>query len=806
MTILPEQPEHNKAENSEAEDRKAENSHAENSHAENSHAEAGSISEVSGGQVNLAGRDVRQVEAGTYIEHATYITQAVPPEGKVETGPAPGEPPYKGLQYFDVADAGRFFGRQALTAGLVARLRETRFLAVVGASGSGKSSVVRAGLVPALQKGEPLADGTLPPAGSAGWQVRIITPSAHPLRELATTLAGDQESLTAVTTLMDDLQHDVRCLDLAVSKTLKRLSGERLLLVVDQFEELFTLCREAGERKAFVDNLLAAASDETGGSTLVLITLRADFYHHCAQYPGLPEVLSLHQKYIEPMNQVELRQAIEEPARLGGWELEPGLVDLMLREVGDEPGGLPLLSHALLETWRRRTGRRLTLAGYQQAGGVHGAIALTADRVYQALKPGEQAIARSIFLRLTELGEGTQDTRRRAELSELISDPAQQAGVDGVLKALADARLVTTAEHYAEVAHEALIREWPALRGWLDKDREGLRLHRHLGEAAQDWEKMQRDSGDLYRGARLAQALEWGKDHPGELSPLEREFLAAGQAVQQRAMRSRWAAWIGVILGLLVTTIAVTLGATGQLNHFIYRPLPIEWAGIPAGEFLMGCDQNNLNEHCGRDELPQHAVSLDAFQMMKYEVTNRQYVQCVKAGECTPPSNQSYADTGSSNLPVTDVDWEKALAFCTWVGGRLPSEAEWEKAARGGLDGKLYPWGDEAPVCELGAQNGASFNGCDSLGVRPVGSFAPNGYGLYDMAGNVWEWVLDWYGADYYASSPHENPPGPQSGAFRLERGGAWDFDPGHSRTSLRLSIPAGFRGTGLGIRCARRP
>ncbi len=492
--------------------------------------------------------------------------------------PAPGEPPFKGLQYFDEADADLFFGRERLTAKLVSRLRESNFLAVVGASGSGKSSMVRAGLLPALQRGELLIDSVSPPEGSARWLYHVITPTSRPLEALAVGLTRDAESVTATATLMDDLTRDPRSLHLFVRRRLgtqgnSRNSGNsgvlsptsggdrvgnHLLLVVDQFEELFTLCRDEAERKAFIDNLLTAtvppvpsvpsvpSSIPTGeGPTIVVIALRADFYAHCAEHAALRDTLAKHQEYIGRMSAEELRRAIEEPAKRGGWTFEPGLVDLLMRETGSEPGGLPLLSHALLETWQRRRGRTLTLRSYAESGGVHGAIAKTAESVYQRFTPEQQAIARSVFIRLTELGEGTQDTRRRAALNELTSRPDDVPDVGSVLNILADARLVTLTEETAEVAHEALIREWPTLRQWLSEDREGLRQHRHLTEAAREWEALGRDPGELYRGARLAQAVEWAETHAGELNALERAYLDASrewaerEAAEREAQRQR---------------------------------------------------------------------------------------------------------------------------------------------------------------------------------------------------------------------------------------------------------------------------
>jgi WD40 repeat protein/class 3 adenylate cyclase/two-component SAPR family response regulator len=445
--------------------------------------------------------------------------------------PTPGEPPFKGLQYFDETDCDLFFGRETLTAKLVERLRDSQFLSVViGASGSGKSSLVRAGLVPALKK-----DG-------AAWQIHVITPTAHPLVSLATELTRQSESVTAAATLPDDLSGDPRSLALFLAR---RDSRRRSLLVVDQFEELFTLCRDEFERVAFIDNLLTAVSPSiagTGGEAgcvRLVLTLRADFYAHLAQYPELRDLVAKQQEYIGPMTTEELRRAIEEPARRGHWEFEPGLVDLILRDVGDEPGALPLLSHALLETWNRRAGHSLTLKGYADAGGVHGAIAHTAERVYQDLSSEEQAIARDIFLRLTELGEGTEDTRRRASFEELMSTSENVERIRDILNKLADARLITLGEMTAEVAHEALIRAWPTLRDWLNQDREGLRLHRHLTEAAYEWELLGRDPGALYRGAHLSQAREWAALNPKALNAREQTFLGASIEHEQREEKER---------------------------------------------------------------------------------------------------------------------------------------------------------------------------------------------------------------------------------------------------------------------------
>ncbi|MGB3716491.1 MAG: hypothetical protein WA996_18890, partial [Candidatus Promineifilaceae bacterium] len=276
------------------------------------------------------------------------------------------------------------------------------------------------------------------------------------------------------------------------------------------------------------------------GPTVVIVVLRADFYAQCAPFENLRQALCERQQYIGAMSSEDVRRAITEPARNGGWIFEPGLVDLFLRDVSDEPGALPLLSHALLETWQRRRGRTLTLAGYQESGGVHGSIAKTAETIINQLTPEQQVIARNIFLRLSELGEGAGDenfpalfTRRRAELVELIPRPEDTLAIQSVLNKLADARLVTISQETIEVAHEALIHEWARLRTWLNENREALLLRRHLTRAAQEWERLDRDTGALYRGARLAQAAEWASVNVDELSIQERLFIEASLAEQQ---------------------------------------------------------------------------------------------------------------------------------------------------------------------------------------------------------------------------------------------------------------------------------
>jgi signal transduction histidine kinase len=459
--------------------------------------------------------------------------------------------PYRGLQVFEEEHAPFFFGREAATEWLVNDLRPStrlrtgpstgsgrggsRFLAVVGPSGSGKSSLVRAGLVPALRR------GALP--GSDGWPLCVFRPGHRPLESLAVALdqlVGPADDPTALLRLMDALAADRRQLHLTTRLALTDAPADRTIaLVVDQFEEIFTLCRDEGQRVAFIDNLLYASAIEDGRAVVVL-TMRADFYGKCAVYPDLAARITDHQMLVSPMVEEELRQAIERPAQLVGLGFEGGLIETLLRDVEAEPGALPLLQHTLLELWERREGHRLTFAAYREIGRVQGAIAHRAEAIYGGFDAAQQAITRRVMLRLVAPGEGTEDTRRRARKSELLPTGAQAEATEAVIQTLADARLMTTmrdmatGEEQVDVSHEALIRGWPRLREWIDEDRVGLLTHRRLTEAASEWERHDRDESYLYRGARLAEAEEWVETHADDLNPLERKFLDSSVALQER--------------------------------------------------------------------------------------------------------------------------------------------------------------------------------------------------------------------------------------------------------------------------------
>ncbi|WP_406464166.1 hypothetical protein OH768_50720 [Streptomyces sp. NBC_01622] len=431
-------------------------------------------------------------------------------------------PPYRGLARFGPGDSGRFFGRDQLVADLAELALDNRFVAVVGTSGSGKSSLLRAGLVPAL-RGEAWP-GARPVA------VRILTPGEHPARTHARALAP------AETTGDGDTW-----------------------VIVDQFEEVFTLCQDPAERTRFLDRLLTAS--RPGGRLRVVIAVRADLYGRLGEHRGLADALRGASLLVAPMSTGELREVVVKPATAQGLTVERALTDRIIADVTDRPGGLPLMSHALLETWRRRRGRTLTLKGYEAAGGVRGAITQTAEDFYGSLSPQEAVLARQVMLRLIAPGEGSDDAGRPARRAELDADGTGETAV--VLDRLARARLITLDDDTVDLAHEALITAWPRLREWIDRDRELLRRHRLLTESAVAWEQLDRDAGALYRGARLTAAEEafTASGSVDQLTVLEREFLTASlrmrdaeERVAARATR-RLRSLIAALAALLVVAV-----------------------------------------------------------------------------------------------------------------------------------------------------------------------------------------------------------------------------------------------------------
>lgn len=468
-------------------------------------------------------------------------------------GPRPADAPvpYRGLESYGPDDSLYFFGREKLVARLIALVTSstsTGPIVMVGPSGSGKSSALQAGLAARLRR-------------AGNWEICTFTPGPRPLEALEAARSSIRE---------------------------KRLPpGSRVAVIVDQFEELFTLCASEADRHDFVDRLTGGLKPGPGigPAVTVVIALRADFYAAALRHEPLSLALQDRQVVVGPMTGSDLRRAITEPARSAGVQLDPGLVELVLHDMAPsaptpsaaagpddatrpahDAGALPLMSYAMLETWRRGRRNRLTVEDYVAAGGISGAISTAAEAVYADLTPAQRELTRQLFLRLVAVSDETADTRRRATAAELGLDVPEGDAMSEVLERYVASRLLTTTETTVEIAHEALLTAWPRLRGWLDTDRAGLVTHRRLTDAALTWERDRRDPGALHRGAALIAAREWAADpaHSRALNQLERSFLDASIAAREheqaasrrRARRTQVLLAAVSVLALLTATLS----------------------------------------------------------------------------------------------------------------------------------------------------------------------------------------------------------------------------------------------------------
>lgn len=481
--------------------------------------------------------------------------------------------PYRGLAPYRQQDARWFFGRERSRDALVAQLRAAEqtggLVMLVGASGSGKSSLLNAGAVPALQ------DGALGSPGSAAGEVLQLVPGGDPLAELTRRIPGLAHVVPAAKEAAADASGTRGFAQpareaIAAWAHRETPSPGRPVLIVDQFEEAFTLCSDEQNRRAFVQLLHAvgtSAGPDEPAPALVLLGIRADFYEQCLGYPELADALQHRHMVLGPLTTAELREAVTGPARAVGLELEPGLAELIVRDVstgsprgsGTHAGVLPLLSHALLATWQRRTAGRLTLAGYSAAGGIQGAVAATAEHAWSSLGPAARTAARLLLLRLVRLSEDTQATRRRETRRQLAEESTDPDRTEESLEALVHARLVTLDAETVEITHEALLHAWPRLRDWIDEDRNDNLLRQQLEEDGRAWEATARDTSLLYRGTRLEQARRWAKSAGDTfLTRSAVDFLAASARLRKRSVWiSRGAVSALVVLAMLAVGSAV---------------------------------------------------------------------------------------------------------------------------------------------------------------------------------------------------------------------------------------------------------
>ena len=435
--------------------------------------------------------------------------------------------PYKGLRAFQQADAADFFGRSGMIERVLGRLQEpvveNNFLAVIGPSGSGKSSLVKAGVLPALRHGQ------IP--GSENWFYAEMVPGEVPMEELANALLS--VSTSPMPGVVETLRDHVDGLAIGVMQALPSKDG-KLVLMLDQFEELFTQVELESDRQQFLDLILNAVNAEDSPVTIIA-TLRADFYDRPLMYQGFGELIRARTELVLPLNDEELEETITGPAFRVGAVVEEGLVEAIIADVREQPGTLPLLQYALTELFERREGALLTVAAYEDIGGTLGALAKRAEEVFRRFDEAGQNMARQMFLRLVTLGEGQEDTRRRILQSELLTLGDRDVVAD-VIDRFGRYRLLTfdrddaTRSSTVEVAHEALIRRWERLREWLTESRQDIRLERELLHAAHDWEVAEKDKSYLLQGNRLLAFEEWAESATLRLNELEIEFLQASLA------------------------------------------------------------------------------------------------------------------------------------------------------------------------------------------------------------------------------------------------------------------------------------
>jgi Sulfatase-modifying factor enzyme 1/TIR domain len=638
--------------------------------------------------------------------------------------------PYPGLRAFGSAEATLFFGRNRESDDICRRLSQQNFLIVVGPSGSGKSSLVSAGVLPRL----------LAAAGDH-WLVRTLRPDAKTLKWLTDLPGGGEGAPPPGASLRERVDALLR----------ESPRAERLLLFFDQAEAIFVLPSKEDRRTflALLDDLRRVER------CVVVLAMRADFYADLmtsALWPISPG----ERVEIAPLRGAALREAIIQPASGAGVHLEPVLLERLLRDAGEEPGALPLVQETMVLLWERRSRRLLTVSAYEELGGngqsgLAAALATRADAVLAALSPAQRKIAERIFLRLVQLGEGRQDTRRRQSATALGAPGDDPTLFTTTLRHLTDRRLLTVngvdgEEPTVDLGHEAMITHWSTLRDWIGDSREREVIRRRIERDADGWWLGGRDPGELYRGRKLADALERaGRPHDYALSPNGMAFLAAGRRRHLWGRLGLGTVAAAGLAGVIWLAIAPVREAWLKRQARVLSPT-VQVAG---GSAIVGADHRRVT-------FPPLRVDI-------HEVSNQQYRYCVQASRCAQPEepydDASYAH-GDRGLPVVYVTAYHAAEFCSWLGRRLPTEAEWERIARG-TDGRRFPWGNAPP--EPGQVN-AILPGHQPHGLVPVDSPSFERGRSVDrveqLIGNAAEWT---------ATRVSETPDG------RVTRHGDWN-------------------------------
>jgi formylglycine-generating enzyme required for sulfatase activity/energy-coupling factor transporter ATP-binding protein EcfA2 len=776
--------------------------------------------------------------------------------------------PYKGLRYFDCneEDSKYFHGRENLTDQLLDKVRKSNFIAIVGPSGSGKSSVMRAGLLHQLKRGEKLL-------GSGNWKVKILVPGEDPLESLALTFIDPELSEIAAA---KELKEGVKLLENSELELLiKACKSPKVVIVIDQFEEVFTLCEDVGKREQFLSCLLEAAEKLKAKLCLVL-AMRADFLGKCLEreYSGLGKKIQENLICVIPMNRKQLQKAIALPAKKVSLEVEEELIQRMLNEIEGSPGSLPLLEYTLTRLWEERSDNQLKLTTYQNMGGIGGTLDSRATEVYEQFSPEEQQIAKLIFLNLTQLGEGTEDTRRRVKKSELMTEKHDQAAIEKVIQKLADEKLIVTSENNViDVAHEALIRHWKQLRKWLEENRDALGRQRKIEEEAKYWVEKEKDKEYLWRGTRLEEAVEILKEYAATvtLSSLATEFLQASsreqlitylgkpeidnlnqEGIEKGATRRSYlskerlrelledetertgaglaASWLLEQWGEKMPVRTAEVDKQGNIQLRIVEKLPqivveeleegiiLEMVEVLGGEFMMGSPEEE--EEGKWWERPTHKVKISPFLIGKYPITREQWrlVATLPKVELDLKADPStYGEEGVpesiiNRYPVTTFTWYEAVEFCKRLS-RLS-----------GQKGKGYQYRlpSEAQweyACRAGTETPYHWGQkiTPALGnyikkslarPTPVGRFqVANAFGLCDVHGNVWEWCEDlWHNTYDGATEDGRAWLNDNNNDDRLLRGGSFVSNSAYCRSAFRNNNDPDNRFNTVGVRVVAVP
>ncbi len=561
--------------------------------------------------------------------------------------------PYKGLRAFAETDAADFFGRSELIEQLVAQVTGSSLTCVVGPSGSGKSSLVRAGLVPRARQGDLDADRNT--------VVAEMFPGSYPFEELEAALL--RVAVDRPDGLLDDLMADDRGL-LRVSKQILPGDDTDLLLVIDQFEELFSLTHDLEVRRDFLDNLVTIGNDERSRVRLVL-TMRADFFDRPLEYPAFAELMSKGLVTVAMPAASELAQAIVEPARSVDLDIESGLIPLITRDVADEPGALPLMQYALTELVEARDGRRLTIDAYERTGGVIGALSRRAEEIYLGLPAAARTAAQELFVQLVTVDEENDDTRRRVRRSELDSLGLNSAALTTVIGDYGSFRLLSfdhdpvTRGQTIEVAHEALIREWPRLRTWIDERRESLLLERRLHWSVGEWVASDRDASFLLAGGRLDQYERWVEAGTARLSDDGREFLDASRhavAASERSDASRRRRVLAVVASLAVLAVGVAAVAVVQAGRADDAASDARAAAIEADELREVADTEAANATAQQTRAEEAAAAAEASQAEAEELR-------VDSERVAAIESARFGGLAAANLAEVDPELATLLAI-----------------------------------------------------------------------------------------------------------------------------------------------